>query len=189
MRRLFIVGAKIVGLVCLFWAITTALQFISYIVFSIRGLLDDSFFYVSTLIFIISVTAYLILSIWFSIVLLFRTEWLANKLKLEKDSDLPNWPELNTLLNLGIILAGLFILATAIPSLVRSTLTMLNMLFRIREVDNIFRNIVFPYLVMVIADIFKILIGLIFVLMPGRLVSFTERCQKKFDYKPAQAEK
>ncbi len=188
MRRLFIVGAKIVGLVCIFWAITATLQIMSFMGMSFSGMSRNPSVYISILFNAIGAAAYLLLSICFTIILLFRTEWLADKVKLYKDSDVPHRPELNTLLNLGIILVGLYILAITVPGLGKSVSTMFGMLFRVRERDNILPYIVFLYLMPLIADIFKVAIGLIFVFMPGRLISFTERWRKKFDYKPTQAQ-
>lgn len=186
MRRLFIVGAKIIGLICLFWAITTTLQIISYIGMSFGGTPDNSLWYISILFYAMGATAYVILSLWFSIVLLFRTEWLATKIKLEKDSDLPHRPELNTLLNLGIILVGLYILASAIPGLGKSASTFIGMLFRISGVNVSLPYIIFLYLIPFLMDVFKVAIGLIFVLMPARLISFTEKWQNKINHKLKQ---
>jgi hypothetical protein len=189
MRRLFIVGAKILGLACIFWVITIASMILYAMGMLLSSARNESFWSLQVLLYSICIIAYMALSVWFSIVLLFKTDWLADKLKLEKDGPLPHWPELNTLLNLGIILAGLCILAVAMPSLGRSLISFISQLIWIHRVNVSSSYVIFQYLVFFIADIFKVAIGLIFVLMPGRLISFTERLQKKFDHKPAQAQK
>ena len=43
---------------------------------------------------------------WVGQVLLLRREWLADKVGVDKDDEMPEWPEGKKLLNLGVMLFG-----------------------------------------------------------------------------------
>lgn len=123
MRQLFIVGAKLLGLLCLWWAISAATQIISYggVIFS------PSSNWASAVLFGLGLIAYFILAIWFAAILLIRTEWLADKVGVDKDSELGVWPGEKKLLNLGVMLLGFYVLVYAVPSFVQSSLTLFGM--------------------------------------------------------------
>ena len=190
MRRLFIVGAKLLGLLCLWWAISTTIQLISFgsvVVMVKRADVLDRVAIV--LVYGVGLLAYFVLAVWFALVLLFRTEWIADKVRLEKDSDLPGWPEQNKLLSLGVVLLGFYVLAHAIPEAVKSSLTLLGDLWlktqpEYRDWTTIFLQYVIP----VLRDVLGVAVGCLLILMPTRIIQWAKKAQKTLDHKLTKQE-
>ncbi len=183
MRRLFIVGAKILGLQYLWWAIFTTLQAVSYGgMFSFRDVYGTG--RILPMIFYgLALLGYFILAVWFASVLLLRTEWLADKVGLKKDSELAGWPEEKKLLNLGIMLLGFYVLAYAIPEFVKSSLTLFGRLAYMEQLGNgSGSNLLVYHVIPFISDILAVAIGVLMVLISARIIVWLEKLQKKLDY-------
>ena len=170
MRRLFIVLAKIIGLLQVYWGLT---YFFSIVIF-IRGMgrmtSNGAGNYSSQ---IIGIILYAVLSFGMAWLLLFKAEWLADKLKIKSDDELPAVSH-DVLLNAGVKLIGLYILAGAIPSLSRA----------IFEADTcgLWGGSSTVLLIQVIPAIIKVLLGFLFAIRTEfvlNLVSKGERAKTK----------
>ncbi len=115
MRNLFIACAKLLGLLSLFWAILVIPQISIYI-----GILatKEQAKYATSWLFL-GLLMYFLLSMLFGLALLFKTEKIADMLKISKSIE---EPRLNTddLLRIGLVLVGAFLLVSAIPKAVQT---------------------------------------------------------------------
>jgi hypothetical protein len=190
MRRLFIVGAKLLGLICIWWAIVISTQ-----IMSVGGLLSFTHMrqltysdVISVILFLVGLLAFIALTIWFLTILLLRTEWLADKVGLDKDDELAGWPEEKKLLRLGLLLLGFYVLAYAIPDTVKSSLTLLGEYFIMRP--SRFRgasSFLLHYVIPILVNLVGVSIGFLLVLMPTRIIGWVENKQKKYEYKLSKA--
>ncbi len=190
MRRLFIVGTKLLGLLCLWWAIFLTLQIISFSsVMFLGGQTSDSYGVIGVLLHVIGLLAYFVLAIWFANVLLFRTCWIAEKVGLDKDSELPGWPEEHKLLSLGIVLLGFYVLAHAIPEFVKSSLTLLGD-FWLKQSPGYRGTATFflHYVIPVLRDVLELAVGFFLILMPSRIIQWVEKAQKTLERKLTRTE-
>ena len=186
MRRLFIVGAKLLGLLCLWWAIFTTIQIISFGGMFFLGEKHDTNWVlaVSATLYGVGLLAYFVLAIWFAMILLLRTEWLAEKVGLEKDSELTGWPEEKKLLNLGVVLLGFYVLVYAIPDFVKSSLTLFSeFLLRWPPEYRDVGSFLMHYGIPVFKDVIGVAIGFLLILMPNRIIGWAEKLQKKLECK------
>jgi hypothetical protein len=184
MRRLFIVGAKILGLLCLWWAIFITLQTISFGSTFFGGWNRDSYWAIAALLYGGGLLAYFVLAVCFALVLLFRTEWIADKVRLDKDTELPGWPDERKLLSLGIVLLGFYVLAHAIPGVAKSSLSLLGVFWRMwtpgyRDIPTFFLQYVIP----VFRDVLEVAVGLLLILMPSRIIHWLEKAQNALQRK------
>jgi hypothetical protein len=114
MRRLFIVLAKIAGLLQLYWTLANFLQ-VGYPLFhmfeqSVAGVPNTYY---------IGMVLYFVLLFGMSWVLIARTEWLADRLKIREDGEICKIDAQSVLL-VGVKLIGLYVLVSAIPRLANS---------------------------------------------------------------------
>jgi MFS family permease len=119
MRRLFIVFAKLLGVLQIYWSIAY-LSSILVFASSVAKMGDSEPW--QALMHYSGFLVYAALTIVFAWLFLARTTWLADKLKIPKDDDLPALSK-DALLNAGIKLIGIYVLAKAIPSLVQGIAT------------------------------------------------------------------
>ena len=117
MKNLFIVGSKLLGIICVYWALITIPQ----IVFA-TALLSDKPSppgsvppEVAILIALIAVLA----SILLAILLLFKTDRLAQFLKIPSDTTLASAANSELIIRVGLVLIGIYILIDAIPVITR----------------------------------------------------------------------
>jgi hypothetical protein len=170
MRRLFIVGAKLLGLVCLWWGIFATLQILSYSAMFFGNQAYQSPL-IATLLNILGLIIYFVLAVCFAWILLFRTNWVADKVGLDKDDVLPSWPQEHKLLYLGIVLLGLYVLTHAIPGFAKSLFTLAGN-FRNQ------RNSAF-FIVPLFTNIIETILGVLLIIMPGRIIELIDKVQKK----------
>lgn len=117
MRRLFIVLAKIFGLLQLYWALATFMQVgFAISMMSRSSVMDDGGQYIAGL---AGTVIYFVVSVGVALILLIRTDWLADKLKIQADGESGEIKE-GTLLRSGVKLIGVYIVAHAIPSFART---------------------------------------------------------------------
>lgn len=190
MRRLFIVGAKLLGLQCLWWAIFTTLQIMSYsntlFVFERPY---DSYRVIRVLLYGVGLLAYFVLAIYFASILLLRTYWLAEKVGFDKDSELPGWPEEHKLLSLGIVLLGFYVLVTAIPGFAKSSLTLLgNFLDNKSPGYKTTATFFLLWVIPVLRDVLSVTVGFFLILMPSRIIQWLQKAQKSLDHKLTRPE-
>ncbi|MFP4379851.1 MAG: hypothetical protein ACLFUS_05035 [Candidatus Sumerlaeia bacterium] len=125
MRNLFIVLAKLMGLVMLYWAILTAVT----MAFGLGSVYNsdplERGFILSGL---IASCVNLILSLGMALLLVFRTNWLADRVKVP-GGDIPSMPDVAVIMRIGVQLIGIYIIATGIPWLTTSLINS-NLLFR-----------------------------------------------------------
>ena len=114
MRNLFLSGTKIFGLFTLYKAILIIPSIASYLGM-IRGhsTADNSL----PIRAVILMSLYCLISISFALILLFKTEMLANVLKIKDNEEKRIVLSENVFFKIGIILVGIFILAEAVPKL------------------------------------------------------------------------
>ena len=121
MREWFIVGAKLLGLYLLFSTLTLVVSstgLISYIVRSKESIMGSS----SVDIFLVSCFT-IIASLGFAYILIFQTDWLADRFKLADLSQVTPAGPAGSRLQTGIILIGIYVFCTHIGSLVHVILT------------------------------------------------------------------
>ncbi len=184
MRRLFIVGAKLLGLLCLWWAIYITLQIISYQMIFLPGHLRDSFWLIGVLLNVAGLLVYFVLAVLFALVLLFRTEWIADKVRLVKDTELPGSSDGHNLLRLGIVLLGFYVLTHAIPGVAKSSLTLLGEFWLKRQPG--YRDIAsffLQYVIPVLSRVLEVAVGLLLILMPARIIHWLEKAQNALQRK------
>ncbi len=184
MRRLFIVGAKLLGLLCLWWAIFMILQTISFSSMFFGGWPRDSYWVIGALLYGAGLLAYFVLAVCFAFILLFRTEWIADKVGLDRHTELPGWPHERKLLSLGIVLLGFYVLAHAIPGVAKSSLSLLAEFLRVwapgyRDIATFFLHYVIP----VLRDVLEVAVGLLLILMPARIIRWLEKAQNALQRK------
>ena len=109
MRKYFVIGGKLLGVYLLYSSLTMLFGTISYIVISFNSQSDPF----GKIAMISSVVSLIILLI-FSFVLLFRTDWLADLVKLDEESEDFLKIKSEFILRGGIVLIGLYIFATNI---------------------------------------------------------------------------
>lgn len=118
MKRLFLVLAKLVGLLQLYWALIIFMQ----IGFTLRIVgRSESTHVGQILVSLIGIGMYFALSIGMAWILLARTEWLADKLKLHDDGKVEGLDKHPVLL-VGVKLIGVYVTVYAIPSLAKALL-------------------------------------------------------------------
>lgn len=114
MRGLFIVGAKLLGIYLLYWAIMSILVSISFLLHASSGGTPFSSELFEKTIVLMNFSIVLI----FVFVLLFKTEWLADKIKLPGDSLGHTAVVTSANLRLGIVFIGIYIFVTHIGGLI-----------------------------------------------------------------------
>jgi hypothetical protein len=127
MRSLFIVVSKIYGLIQAYTGLTYIFTVLPLLrMFSQQLGSPDAETSMRTVfngeqitLSVVSLAAMVVLTFGIAWVLIFRAEWLADKL-LPPATDLPTTPSLETLLSAGTKLIGLLIIVQGIPSLVQS---------------------------------------------------------------------
>lgn len=115
MRRLFLVLAKLVGLLQVYWALVNFMQ-IGFIL-SMIGRSEPSHF-VQLIPSLVGIGLYFALSLGMAWLLLARTEWLADKVKIHDDEAIESLDK-HPVLAVGVKLIGVYVTAYSIPSFVR----------------------------------------------------------------------
>ncbi|HXX57571.1 MAG TPA: hypothetical protein VEI96_06185 [Thermodesulfovibrionales bacterium] len=118
MREWFTVGAKLLGIYFLYWALTAFFQTISFLFpLSSRGTWASTE-PLNTVIAVDSILTFCF-KIAFALVLLFKTNWLADKLSFVGDMPISAGASQRTNLQIGLVLIGIFIFVSHIGQLIR----------------------------------------------------------------------
>ena len=118
MRRIFIVLAKLSGLLQIYWGLTH-LSSLTLFIGQMARMESSEFGHRAIQIQMGGIIGFALLAFGMAWVLLARTEWLADKLKIHSDDQLPAMSD-DTVLRAGIKVVGVYILASAIPGLVKA---------------------------------------------------------------------
>ena len=105
MRKYFVIGGKLLGVYLLYSSMTMLFGTLSYIVTFFNSQ-SDPFGKIA----LISSVVSLIILLIFSFVLLFRTDWLADLVKLDEESEDSLKIKSEFILRGGIVLIGLYVL-------------------------------------------------------------------------------
>lgn len=116
MRRIFIVLAKLIGILQIYWGLTY-LSSIALFIGQMARMESSGFGQLA--IQMGGILGFALLAFGMAWVLLARTEWLADKLKIHSDDQLPVLSD-DTVLRAGIKVVAVYILANAIPGLVKA---------------------------------------------------------------------
>lgn len=116
MRRIFIVFAKLIGLLQIYWTLTY-LSSIALFIGQVAKM--ESSELGQRAIQIGGILGFALLAFGMAWLLLARTEWIADKLKIQSNEPLPALSD-DVVLQAGIKVVGVYILANAIPGLARS---------------------------------------------------------------------
>lgn len=116
MRRLFVVLAKVIGLLQIYWGLTY-LSSVGFFVGQMARLESSEFW--SLLIQAGSLAGFALLTFGVAWLLLVRTEWVADWVRIERDEALPAVTA-DVVLRAGTKLAGIYILANSVPGLLRA---------------------------------------------------------------------
>ncbi len=124
MRSLFIVVSKVYGLMQAYTGVTYIFMVLPMLRMLSRSsdssdaetIMSTAFHGEQITLSVISLGAMVILTFGIAWLLLFRTEWLADRLKIQT-SDAPPSPSLETLLHAGTKLIGLYVVVQGIPLL------------------------------------------------------------------------
>jgi hypothetical protein len=116
MYSLFIVCTKLIGIYFVFLTLTNLLNMFPFLIYSFKGSEEEMVELYILFSNAFSMTVQLVLAL----PLLFRTGWIADKLRIKDDiaESLPL--SLNSILRAGIILIGVFIFTTRISSFART---------------------------------------------------------------------
>ena len=120
MRNLFLVGAKLLGMLGLYWTILIIPQ-IGFLLGANAQMNEDNF---SGAWMFSGLLLYFLLSLAFGLILIFRTEKVADLLRIKKAEVQEIKPKTDDMLRIGIILVGIFLLASAIPKLTKTIFVM-----------------------------------------------------------------
>ncbi len=145
MRNLFLVGAKLLGMLGLYWTILIIPQ-IGFFLGANSQMNEDNF---SGVLIFSGLLLYFLLSLSFGLILIFRTEKVADLLRIKKAEVQEIKPKTDDMLRIGIILVGIYVLASAIPELAK-------IIFRLAQTSMTLRSYNTTEL---ISSIFQICLG------------------------------
>ncbi|MDP8234810.1 MAG: hypothetical protein P9M08_00345 [Candidatus Erginobacter occultus] len=114
MRNLFVVFSKILGLLCIYWAILT-IPSVGLLVGSYDSQAEP-FGFRFLIVMAITFSLYLL----FAWILLLRTDKLADLLKIREGQEQVSRFSPESLLCVGVILVGIYLLASAIPQFIKT---------------------------------------------------------------------
>lgn len=162
MKPLFLVLAKLTGLLHLYWTVALLLQMA--MMFSTLGKLGSPETG-GTLGTVIATALYCVLAIWIGWTLLVRTDWLADKLGI-RDSVAIQIPAPATLLLVGVQLIGVYVAVDSIPDLVRALIYHRTIAAHLRLFD-VISNLLAPLILL--------LLGLFLAFRASRVVALVSR--------------
>lgn len=116
MRRLFLVLAKLFGLLQIYWALIYFVHLGTMMSMFVQG---ASFSVLQTVLNIAGITIYMTLSAGMAWLLIAKTDWLADKLKIGSETEQSADLREDVILRCGVKLIGLFIAVYAIPAVVK----------------------------------------------------------------------
>lgn len=119
MRNLFIIGLKLLGILCLYWALGEVAQ----VSVAITTLPSMKAMGIQPVWYIFSVSLYVLVHLLFSLVLLFRSDGIAKALRVPDTAFTPGQITPAALLYTLLIAISVFILIQAIPQVLRHLFT------------------------------------------------------------------
>lgn len=183
MRNIFIAVSKVFGLIQIYYG----LHFIGSIVFLVQALNfsinhEGSFQSTSSSGFVFGVLSIIwmfVLPLVLAWLLIFKAEWLADKLKIPEQTEAEGLSK-ETLLLTGVILAGLYFTVQAAPTFVSATLKSFQDL-KVGEMSSFeFRNWIFDsFFRTVVAPALSLLFGLLLMFKASKVTALLTRHEKK----------
>jgi hypothetical protein len=178
-RSFWTIVIKILGLYVVLESITTIWQSLNIIIIysSISSVIDHNYYgirvYFSLLVSVLLFFIYILIFYSF----LFKTDWVINKLKLDK-----GFPEeifgfnidATTVMKIGIIILGGSLLVNYVPDLIREICYYFERTGVKNEQKYLARNILY-----IVNDIIRIAVGIFMLLRSDTLINFIERKRKK----------
>jgi hypothetical protein len=166
MRRLFIVLAKLIGLLQVYWGISYLISI--PVVYGQMAAMDSTsgFFVVNQ---VGGFLCYALAAFVMAWLLLARTDWVADKLGIQEDDQLPAVSD-EAILKAGVKLVGLYVLVHAVPSLVKS----------VSDGSSFARggSWIISRLSFIIPPVFRILLSLLLLVRTERVLSLIARGER-----------
>lgn len=166
MRNIFLIGGKLLGLVVAYWTLSMLVQMVSFMQFYSH---PDAEVEVSPFWYTSAWVLYALLSGLFACVLLFRTETVADILRIPPEDELPVIRSPNTPLKIGLVLLGIYAVVMNFPDLARDLVEAMAQ----RRMTNYYR------LAHVIDSALKVLLGGYLVLGSDRVIEWIWRFEKR----------
>ncbi len=116
MRKMFIVLGKLLGLVVLYWTLLALLR----LGLAVQSWLSADYGGSWRISWVVAPAVYFALSLILALLLMFKTEKLADSLRLKGDEEPGKATSTHDMFVTGSALIGLYLLVAAIPSLVRA---------------------------------------------------------------------
>ncbi len=162
MKPLFLVLAKLTGLLHLYWTVALLLQMaMMFSTVGEMGSLETG----AKVGAVFAALLYSVLAIWIAWILLVRTDWLAGKLGIP-DSVAIEIPAPATFLLVGVQLIGLYVAVDSIPDLVRALIYHRTIAAHLRLFD-VISNLLAPLILL--------LLGLFLAFRASRVVALISR--------------
>jgi hypothetical protein len=167
MKSLFLVLGKLLGLLCLYWAVLAIPQLFTYAFIDISpGPLPASTTRTILMSFgLLSVLGSFVLGVW----LVFKTSRLADILGIPADAGgLPSF-EPESLLHVGVVLVGVYALIVSLPELAR-------LLIQSLTIANFFQSVHFT--ASLAEDILRLALALYFVMFPQHIMGVLKKLDR-----------
>jgi len=167
MRNIFLAGAKLLGILGLYWAILIIPQIGFFL--GIQNPINEEYYSISWI--FSGIFLYFLLSLVFGLILIFRTEKIANMLKIKEGEEQEFKPNADNMLRIGIILVGIFLLASAIPKLAKTIFGMARSLSGLTSI----------YSSELISSILQICLGVWLSLSSSKVIHFITKRESKLN--------
>jgi hypothetical protein len=167
MKSLFLVLGKLLGLLCLYWAVLAIPQLLTYAFIDISPGPLPAFVMRAILISVglLSILGSCFLGVW----LVFKTQRLADILRIPADAGgLPSF-ESESLLHVGIVLVGVYSLIVTLPELAR-------LLLQSSQYANFFRSAHFTG--SLAEDVLRLALALYLVMFPRHVMGMLKKLDK-----------
>ena len=162
MKPLFLVLAKLTGLLHLYWTVALLLQMaMMFSTIGAMGSMETG----AKVVALFAALLYSVLAGWIAWILLVRTDWLAGKLGIH-DAVAIEFPAPATLLLVGVQLIGIYVAVDAIPDLVRALIYHRTTVAHLRLFD-VISNLLSPLILL--------LLGLFLAFRAPRVVALISR--------------
>ena len=176
MRRLFIVLAKLLGLLQIYWALVYFVQLGFWLGRLVRV---PSPSLGQMVLEVVGIIVYTALSIGMAWLLIAKTDWLADKLKIDTETEESTDLKEDVILRCGVKFIGLFVAIYAVPAIVRALLR--SGIFGIFDhgiTSPAFSMVIWDFLDVVLAPALQLALGLFLALKSTKVVEMMTKRSK-----------
>jgi len=166
MRRLFIVLAKLIGLLQFYWALINIVQ-LGIGLSQISSFTEETG-YKQSWIGLLGIGMYFVLATGMAWVLVSRTTWLADKLNIRDEGETGVLSE-GAVYRTGLKLIGVYVTAYAIPALAKAVLTLSMMVTSLLTVD---------YWSRLLPPVLQLAVGVFLVIRTDKLIELIAKLEK-----------